>query len=204
MAGNAENVSIWWRHHGFGLLVCIIIRRSIFYWFLRKCKRDVTPLLSQRIHDAMITLLLRQDDVASSFWRNDDVIIMACAHWDDSHGASVSFALNPLSLTHVSCLIYVLPQSGMYGCDSRGPPAACVAGSSWLTIIPHRAEITLFHQLKDDFLNLFFTYSWLITSPILFTHVFAMTLWYGNAFCVTGPLWGELPITDGFPSQRNS
>ena len=29
-----------------------------------------------------------------------------------------------------------------------------------------------------------------------------MTSWNENIFRVTGPLWGEPPVTDGFPSQR--
>ena len=36
----------------------------------------------QRTHDAKITALLRQNDVAASFWRNNDVIIASCVHWD--------------------------------------------------------------------------------------------------------------------------
>ena len=35
----------------------------------------------QRAHDAMITSLLRQNDVATSFCRNNDVIIVSCARW---------------------------------------------------------------------------------------------------------------------------
>ena len=33
---------------------------------------------AQRTHDAIITLLLCQNDVAASFWRNNDVIIASC------------------------------------------------------------------------------------------------------------------------------
>ena len=35
---------------------------------------------SQRTHDAITTSLLRQSDVATSFWRNNDIIV-ACASW---------------------------------------------------------------------------------------------------------------------------
>ena len=35
-----------------------------------------------RAHDAITTSLLRQNDVATSFWRNNDVIISSCARWD--------------------------------------------------------------------------------------------------------------------------
>ena len=37
--------------------------------------------ISQRTHDTMITLLLRQNDVATPFWRNNDVIITSHARW---------------------------------------------------------------------------------------------------------------------------
>ena len=33
---------------------------------------------TQRTHDAIITVLLRQNDVATSFWRNNDIIIASC------------------------------------------------------------------------------------------------------------------------------
>ena len=35
-----------------------------------------------RAHDAITTSLLRQNDVATSFWRNNDVVIASCARWD--------------------------------------------------------------------------------------------------------------------------
>ena len=36
---------------------------------------------TQRSHDVIITLLLRQNDVAASFWRNIDVVITPCVRW---------------------------------------------------------------------------------------------------------------------------
>ena len=36
---------------------------------------------SQRARGAIIMLLLRQNDVATSFWRNNDVIITSCVRW---------------------------------------------------------------------------------------------------------------------------
>ena len=36
---------------------------------------------TQRIHDVMITSLLRQNDVATSFWRNDDISLASCVPW---------------------------------------------------------------------------------------------------------------------------
>ena len=35
----------------------------------------------QRTRDVIITSLSHQNDVATSFWRNNDVIITPCAHW---------------------------------------------------------------------------------------------------------------------------
>ena len=37
---------------------------------------------TQRAHDTMITSLLRQNDVATSIWRNNDVIIVSCVRWE--------------------------------------------------------------------------------------------------------------------------
>ena len=37
----------------------------------------------QWAHDAIITSLLWQNDVATSFWRNNDVVIAPCARWAD-------------------------------------------------------------------------------------------------------------------------
>ena len=33
---------------------------------------------------------------------------------------------------------------------------------------------------------------------------FITTLWYGNAFCIPGPLWVKPPVIRGLPSQRTS
>ena len=38
---------------------------------------------TQRTRDAIIASLLRQNDVATSFWRNNDVIIARCVRWDN-------------------------------------------------------------------------------------------------------------------------
>ena len=44
------------------------------------CIIYITP--SQGTGDVIITSLLRQNDVATSFWRFNDVIIASCARWD--------------------------------------------------------------------------------------------------------------------------
>ena len=41
-----------------------------------------TSLISQLAHNAMITLSLRQNDVATSFWLNNGVIIASCVRGD--------------------------------------------------------------------------------------------------------------------------
>ena len=38
-------------------------------------------IITQRTRDVMITSLLRQNDVVTLFWRNNDVIIVPCVHW---------------------------------------------------------------------------------------------------------------------------
>ena len=42
------------------------------------CTENVFP---QRAHDAIMISLLPQNDVATSFWRNNDVVIASCARW---------------------------------------------------------------------------------------------------------------------------
>ena len=37
---------------------------------------------SQRTYDVIITSLLRQNEIATSFWRNNGLIITSCAHWE--------------------------------------------------------------------------------------------------------------------------
>ena len=49
-----------------------------------ECWRLLKKDTFQWTHDVMITSLLRQNDVATSFWRNNDVIITSCVRWDDS------------------------------------------------------------------------------------------------------------------------
>ena len=39
-------------------------------------------VISQRTHDAITTLLWRQNDVTTSFWRHNDVVIASCVRWD--------------------------------------------------------------------------------------------------------------------------
>ena len=46
-------------------------------FILRYYDESPMKVRGQRVHDAMIMPLLHQKDVATSFWRNNDVII----HW---------------------------------------------------------------------------------------------------------------------------
>ena len=54
----------------------VAISNHIYLWFRNR--------RSQRTHDAIKTSLLRQNDVATSFWCNNDVIITSCVRWDDT------------------------------------------------------------------------------------------------------------------------
>ena len=112
-ASNAENVSIWWRHHELnenlvhnnkaGHVFCRpllwllswyplftvkslqhISKLGIRRWNLQS--PDLQPfkpinINSSQKHGAMITSSLRQNDVATSFWRNNDVIITSGVRW---------------------------------------------------------------------------------------------------------------------------
>ena len=78
------------------------------YWYMILITNASSPL-SRWIHGATITSLLRQNDVATSFCRNNDVIITPCAHWvcDVYSGQTIMFhwkySISPLH----SC--YFLP-----------------------------------------------------------------------------------------------
>ena len=59
--------------------------RALVYLVERGCPCSTSPVCllyipTQRTYDAIITSSLRQNDVATSFWRNDDVIITSRAH----------------------------------------------------------------------------------------------------------------------------
>ena len=71
----------------------VIIASNVYYmytmlwcskiWRLINRGNEFTNLFSEypkRAHDAITRLLLHQNDVATSFWRCNDVIIASCAH----------------------------------------------------------------------------------------------------------------------------
>ena len=49
---------------------------------LKKSTLCVKNVQTQRTHGAIITSLLRRNDVATSFRRNNDVIITSCVRWE--------------------------------------------------------------------------------------------------------------------------
>ena len=55
--------------------ICTMKYRDAFAYFIILQHWHLT-------HDALTISLLRQNDDATSFWRNDDVIIASCAGWD--------------------------------------------------------------------------------------------------------------------------
>ena len=58
----------------------IVVLRFREIWF--ETSRFYFSRWSQWAHDVMITSLLRQNDVTTSFWRNTGVIIASCVLWD--------------------------------------------------------------------------------------------------------------------------
>ena len=78
MASNSENVSIWWRHHDFEWKA-IRARWIYVLWPLSLIVCAVWKTVTQRKHDVIITSLLHQN-VATSFWRNNIVIIVSRVH----------------------------------------------------------------------------------------------------------------------------
>ena len=55
---------------------------STIYVMADEVSRVVILFTVQQACDAMIASCLHQNDVATSFWRNNDVIIMSCVHWE--------------------------------------------------------------------------------------------------------------------------
>ena len=51
------------------------------YDYFGENDRVIKGFPSQWTHAVIITSLLRQNDVAASFWRNNDVITTVCVHW---------------------------------------------------------------------------------------------------------------------------
>ena len=51
--------------------------------------------IPQLTHDAIKTSILRQNDVVTSFWRNNGVIIALCARWDTCNNNNHFFLLKP-------------------------------------------------------------------------------------------------------------
>ena len=66
-------------------------------------------------HGVMITLLLRWNDVAMLFWRNNDVIIACCVRWDGSckNNDIENIILNVrrwlITLLHISWICQLYP-----------------------------------------------------------------------------------------------
>ena len=59
----------WWRYFH---VVCPLV------WFVRTCCPHQIGTQSPRPHDVVMTLSIRQNDVATSFWRNNCVNITPC------------------------------------------------------------------------------------------------------------------------------
>ena len=84
---------------------------------------------SRRAHDEITTLVLRQNDVATSFWRNNDVIIALCVRSDIIAetiiiGCCPRYSRRSTSIAHLShtyssdwCLIDIDQETfAMWGC----------------------------------------------------------------------------------------
>ena len=64
-----------------GFLKWIFQKRSLYCLIRREAQQAKILLQCQRAQGAITTSLLRQNDVATSFWRNDEVIIASCVRW---------------------------------------------------------------------------------------------------------------------------
>ena len=53
---------------------------------------NLLPMIPQWTRAAMITSLLRQNDVVTTFWRDDNAIITSRVRWDPDHGVYIFLA----------------------------------------------------------------------------------------------------------------
>ena len=112
----------------------------VYDWFIQ-----ILMSLSQWTHDAIITSLIRQNDVSMSFWRNNDVIIASCVHRDavylcflccafiTSFGGSV-WSISPLQGWN-NCKFAMMPVNMM---TSSNGSMFCVTGPLWGESTGHR------------------------------------------------------------------
>ena len=83
------------------VLICDNWKEMLYLWLIyhrwkRRNGKIATgvAVITQRGHDAMLTPLLRQNDVAMSFWRNNDVIIMSCVCWERFRSTNSNYSLS--------------------------------------------------------------------------------------------------------------
>ena len=70
---------LWW--HVDEVLFCLAINRRAM-WLANVCMwRTGVNVRHQWAQNLIITLSLRQNDITTSFWRNNDAIITWCVHW---------------------------------------------------------------------------------------------------------------------------
>ena len=85
-------------HHGAEQDIRYWIMADLCSCFVIQCCVQSRAILDrvmcrQRTHGTMITSLLRQNDVATSFWRNNDVMIAPHAHWKGTSSWITSYWL---------------------------------------------------------------------------------------------------------------
>ena len=98
------------------------------------CRWFETP--SQRTHDAITTSSLRQNDVATQFRRNNDVVIAWCVPWDDAHVTSLEWLPSARSRWHFTSPILL----------SLGMPNARVIPVTVSPVLPVGAPCTVCSQ----------------------------------------------------------
>ena len=63
----------------FDVFMKILIQLINYHTKVAVKKHETILIISQQAHDTIIKLSLRQNDVAKSFWRNNNVVIASCA-----------------------------------------------------------------------------------------------------------------------------
>ena len=100
---------------------------------------------NQRTHDAKITSLWHQNDISTSFWRHNDVIIASCARTERS---TRSLVAGTLDIPEHTCV-----ESGRYLIVFRHTTET---GKTTCNTGPLHTEAQIYHHFADDIFKCIF------------------------------------------------
>ena len=164
------------------------------WWFetpWRSCKDTAH---SQWTYDSILTSLLCQNDVNTSFWRNNDIIITSCVHWVvvliKHHLNSQQKMQNHEGETW-GCLLWawLFPIFVLLCIPAGLHEMSCHIGPSYSETVPWIIQLEYYYQTGRKLML-----RMRIVCTILemcCTHTLMMTSSNGNGFRVTCPLLGK-------------